>query len=420
MSKVIGEGTYGCVHKPSLQCKNKKIDKTKVSKLMTHYHANEELEEFDNISKVDKNNDFYLGIPDLCNPSTSKSNKKAINKCEDFNSKNIDDYSLLIMKDGGLTLEAFSDKMKNENKTNLNVKKMEMFWIECHRLILGLKKLNENDIIHHDLKPLNIVYNEDTNRLNFIDFGFMTKMSSIKEQARQSNYPYSVSHWYFPFEFMLINYNDYIRVANKSKENRKDILKNIMKNKDHKITTNMKIFYEESNNSKKFKLTNTRNFYETILNINVEDYNKFLNKALDSFDVYGLGLSFMHVLEKTQHLISKSLYDILNNLFSNMITASLDKRLLISDVLNEYEMILENEGLLRKYRKIFKDNKLDNREIPVVNLINDFVKKIKNINISKNEKESIINKETPPSIKKVTRKNKKRKKQKNKTFKSIY
>ena len=26
MSKVIGEGTYGCVHKPSLQCKNKKID----------------------------------------------------------------------------------------------------------------------------------------------------------------------------------------------------------------------------------------------------------------------------------------------------------------------------------------------------------------------------------------------------------
>ena len=128
----------------------------------------------------------------------------------------------------------------------------------------------------------------------------------------------------------------------------------------------------------------------------------------------------MHVLEKTQHLISKSLYDILNNLFSNMITASLDKRLLISDVLNEYEMILENEGLLRKYRKIFKDNKLDNREIPVVNLINEFVKKIKNINISKNEKESIINKETPPSIKKVTRKNKKRKKQKNKTFKSIY
>mgnify|MGYP000368252659 CR=1 FL=1 len=42
-----------------------------------------------------------------------------------------------------------------------------------------------NDIIHHDLKPLNIVYNEEQNRLNFIDFGFMTKISSIKEQAKQ-------------------------------------------------------------------------------------------------------------------------------------------------------------------------------------------------------------------------------------------
>ena len=120
----------------------------------------------------------------------------------------------------------------------------------------------------------------------------------------------------------------------------------------------------------------------------------------------------MHVLEKTQHLISKSFYDVLNNLFSNMMTANLDKRLLINDVLNEYEKILENEGLLRKYNKIFKDNKLNNREIPIVNLIDEFVKKIKNINISKNDKES--------SVKKITRKNKKRKKQKNKTFKSIY
>ena len=148
------------------------------------------------------------------------------------------------------------------------------------------------------------------------------------------------------------------------------------------------------------------------MQINVDNYNNFLNKALDTFDVYGLGLSFMHVLEKTQHLISKSFYDILNNLFSNMMTANLDKRLLINDVLNEYEKILENEGLLRKYNKIFKDNKLNNREIPIVNLIDEFVKKKKNINISKNDKES--------SVKKITRKNKKRKKQKNKTFKSIY
>ena len=37
-----------------------------------------------------------------------------------------------------------------------------------------------NDIIHHDLKPQNIVFNEENFRLNFIDFGLMQKKSKIK------------------------------------------------------------------------------------------------------------------------------------------------------------------------------------------------------------------------------------------------
>lgn len=418
MSKVIGEGTYGCVHKPSLQCKNKKIEKTKVSKLMTHHHANEELQEFENISKVDKNKDYYLGIPEKCNPSTSKPNKRAINKCQDFTSKNIQDYSLLIMKDGGITLEEFADKMEKLPKNTKNIKTMEMFWIECHRLIYGLKDLLENDIIHHDLKPLNIVYNEKKNRLNFIDFGFMTTISNIKEQAKQSNYPYAVSHWYFPFEFMLINYDDYIRVANKSNENRKEILKKIMKNKHHKITTNMKIFYEETNNSKKFSLINTRSFYETILEISIDKYEDFLDKVLHTFDIYGLGLSFMHVLEKTKHLISNTLYNLCYNLFCEMITANLQNRITIDKLIIDYEILLENTGLLRKYSFIFKNNKLKKRDIPIIKLVNDIVTNIRNMNISKNVKESIIHNTSRPTIKKITRKKKVLKK--NKTIKSPY
>ena len=61
MSEIIGEGTYGCVHKPSLKCtrKKQKYD-NKVSKLMLHKDANEELEENILISKIDKNKNFSL------------------------------------------------------------------------------------------------------------------------------------------------------------------------------------------------------------------------------------------------------------------------------------------------------------------------------------------------------------------------
>ena len=43
MSEVIGEGSYGCVHRPSLQCTKKKVGKNKISKLMTRKHLNKEL-----------------------------------------------------------------------------------------------------------------------------------------------------------------------------------------------------------------------------------------------------------------------------------------------------------------------------------------------------------------------------------------
>ena len=42
---VIGQGTYGCVHKPVLKCSKKKIDDTdsKISKIMSEKDAKTEL-----------------------------------------------------------------------------------------------------------------------------------------------------------------------------------------------------------------------------------------------------------------------------------------------------------------------------------------------------------------------------------------
>ena len=50
ISNVIGEGTYGCVHKPSLKCKKKRINyDNKISKVMKTKEANIELKEYKNI-----------------------------------------------------------------------------------------------------------------------------------------------------------------------------------------------------------------------------------------------------------------------------------------------------------------------------------------------------------------------------------
>ena len=51
----VAEGTYGCVYRPPIKCKNgKKYTRGKISKLMTHRAANKEVKEYEFIKKVDK------------------------------------------------------------------------------------------------------------------------------------------------------------------------------------------------------------------------------------------------------------------------------------------------------------------------------------------------------------------------------
>ena len=114
--KVIGEGSYGCVHKPSIHCKTPPrpgFNYTNyVSKIMTTKNAKKELAEFLIIKNIDPTNEYHLGSPILCHPNID--NKKvttAIDKCKYIKSNNIetneDKYSLLLLKYGGPDLKIF-------------------------------------------------------------------------------------------------------------------------------------------------------------------------------------------------------------------------------------------------------------------------------------------------------------------------
>ena len=95
--KIIGEGAYGCVHKPSLHCLNKNTNtkskinyKNYVSKIMKTDEAEKELKEFVVIGSYDNTNEFHLGMPILCQPELNETIiNNEISGCKHINFKEV-------------------------------------------------------------------------------------------------------------------------------------------------------------------------------------------------------------------------------------------------------------------------------------------------------------------------------------------
>jgi serine/threonine protein kinase len=352
--RKIGEGTYGCVYEPSLECNETNIDyNNKISKVLKDENAIEELNEYKKITSFDNNDNFILGKPTKCSVKNDNINKEAIRKCSKSDillEDNMENTSLLIMENGGLDLQKFADRIeKYYGSTNENIKKMELFWVEAYRIILALEMLLKNGIIHHDIKPQNILYSEKQNRINIIDFGLAKNMKEIIFETNKGEYDYDIFHWNFPLETYFYNKKYNIYKAN-------DISK-ILKSKELTNAINMLVEYtniQEENETEEI---------EEMIKNDLQLHNKMIVKSLHTFDSYGVGISFLYVLNKSMSLISETLYLEFVDLFQKMISPRIFERPDIKSIKIKYKNILKNNGLLKK-KKLPKFNEISTETQP--------------------------------------------------------
>ena len=382
--KVIGEGSYGCVHKPALRCnKNNTLNKSqnKVSKLMMKNEIKNELKEYKLIDKADPSAEFYLGKPDSCTVSTSYSNTRTLDKCKNLLETDpklnihLTKYSLLIMNDGGKNLQHYADEMSSVDSTPQHKLEMEEFWIEAHRILMSLKMLADNGIVHHDMKQQNIVYNPATKRINLIDFGLMTTKSEIVKKAVSSKYYMALHHWSYPFEYKFINKNAYNEISKKNKETKSiwflDLIMSLSTNPRHRTTEAFKTFYSTiQDDQKKWPVQENKRFSSdyllkhfgrTIFNQmhhGKGDYEKFYHKSIDTIDSYGVGMGFIYVLKKTFHLLDSAFAMDLLQLFMSMIDFDLESRATVDTIISRYEDILEENKVLLRHKKQFINHKV--------------------------------------------------------------
>jgi serine/threonine protein kinase len=364
--KVIGTGTYGCVHKPQIECTDDIHNTTPgaVSKIMLKLDARKELREFNDVTRADPALTMHLGTPTLCEVKDTDENKYAIDECNNprgthttFYPDRLSDYALLVMKDGGQDITDFAHAVSGWTVTPENQNKIELFWLEVSRLFYGLKVFKDAGLIHRDLNQNNIVYNIDTNRLNFIDFGFMTKKEDMYNAVIYNKFN-NQSGWSRPWETSYLNAKDYAKIADENERYNYEPLPVTLR------PLEMYDYFFESIlpiNANKYQLADINKsmsaaYYKMKGAHIISDGGKFFRKSIDTTDSYGVGIALLYALTRSGKFLDTILYNKLNDLFTNMINPSVYDRYDIETLKDEYNKIITESGLLAKHNKHYDEH----------------------------------------------------------------
>jgi len=386
--KIVGKGSYGCVYKPSIPCKilprhNFDYDKY-VSKIMTTQNAETELSEYQAIDKMDPTDEYHLGQPILCKPNLNENNVKDITKCEHINLhklKNHNDYSLLVLKFGGPDLNMFCRKYISKYLETDKTNRTDKFWLEVHNLIKGLKFFKDNGIIHYDIKPQNILFNTTNGKMKYIDFGLMRTTKEVIVASTNNKNRLGIFHWSYPFDCGFMNKTTFTNYKNNV-----DIIKTDIKNSLSKMIVNdfkHNIYSLSINNPESFKILFTYlnpdntipkvetqyTYINSFFNgfnkmIENKSYNDILNHTINSIDIFGLGFTLQFMANCFKRLNALSLEDFtkFSTFFHKMYDFNPLMRVInIEQLLNEYEGILLEMGILSRLEKSFKNNTLLNK-----------------------------------------------------------
>ena len=390
---VIGEGTYGCVQKPSLRC-SKKVDigsdfnyKNYVSKIMKTKDADLELKEFIVMDTLDPTNKYHLGSTTLCQPELNdKIIDKDISSCKYIKSNDVkadpNDYKIILMEFGG---PDFKNLCSSELHKYLSTKKRlktDRFWLEVHHLIKGLQFFKENGLVHNDIKPQNILFNMKTGKLAFIDFGLMRSKKEIIQTSKKNDNFLGIYHWSYPFECGLMNkkkYDEYHKLSAIRKKTYKTQLSEMIINNTKKNTLKMPISNPNSFNilfayinldgdppPTVTKYGYIEHYFDGINNvISTNNYDNVLTDIVNSIDIYGLGFTLQFILNcfYRHDAIDQEFLTRLTTFFHKMYDFNLKTRELnIENLINEYENILLETGVLTRLKKSFKNHIITNNK----------------------------------------------------------
>lgn len=219
-SKKIGEGSYGCIHAPSLMCRNS-LDPAlyagKISKIMHTQHVRDEMRQNTKIDLIDPDNRYHVKST-YCTPHKDQHLLDSIDKCNNLDVGSANRYSLLIMDNGGIDLLHLC---RNVDKVWTKTSICNMY-VDALSLFKAVQVFKQNKFVHCDIKADNVVYNLSTREMKFIDFGLSNNSGFIENAIETGAYTiFTQFHYNIPPEYFLLQGRPTIYVYDKVEDDPK-------------------------------------------------------------------------------------------------------------------------------------------------------------------------------------------------------
>jgi serine/threonine protein kinase len=196
-TNIIGFGSYGYVYKPSLFTQSDNYVTKVFSNTGSNIYddKNDEEKNINKINKIDPEYKFTLKreFIKVNDEFKTEFDSTILLNINNINSNIIDlnkNVSFINMEYGGKPFTKLKDIDFNT------------FWDKLYILVNGIKTLNDNGIIHRDVKEQNILFTKE--RFNLIDFGLTTDKEKVYNKINlkilSNEYPF------FPPEYRIISF----------------------------------------------------------------------------------------------------------------------------------------------------------------------------------------------------------------------
>jgi serine/threonine protein kinase len=161
---IIGQGSFGCVYKPSLRCAaGEPPENNNVSKLI--YRKNLEKEKGPDVLPLINASQDYFVYPRANCPFDETIQTNYNEMCPSANARR-GPLHLLIMKDGGIEPDNVGYQPEDYYK----------FFEAFGNVFRAVERLHESGHVHHDIKPSNMlvkVGEDGSYKIRLIDFGLV-------------------------------------------------------------------------------------------------------------------------------------------------------------------------------------------------------------------------------------------------------